>query len=161
MSATILPELAAESVETADRLFRLSAGEGLDSAEAEYVLASGLAAIQRAAKLWPIVRKRIGAGMMGFKAQQLLARLLEVVDRNLALAGTMKEPARDKPQTVSALANAEDRLLEIRAEAARLLKVLDAPLCWPSAELLEEARERIRQGDLLSETEFRQALLGE
>ena len=37
MSATLLPELATESFETAERLVRLSASEGLDSAEADHI----------------------------------------------------------------------------------------------------------------------------
>jgi hypothetical protein len=94
MSATVLPELAAESVETADRLVRLSAEEGLNSAEAEYILASGLAAIQRVPRLWPIIRGRIGGGTTGATAHELLARLLDAVDGNLALAERLKHPAR-------------------------------------------------------------------
>src|SRR5438552_18486481 len=94
MSATVLPELVAESIEMAQRLVRLSAQEGLDPVEAEYILASGLAAIQRVPKLWPIARAQIGSGMTGPRAHEFLARLLDVLDKNLALAGTMKEPAR-------------------------------------------------------------------
>src|SRR5437899_10843466 len=86
MSATVLPELAAESVETAERLVRLSAEEGLDWAEAEYILASGLAAIRRVPRLWPIIRGRIGGGTTGATAQFLLARLLDAVAQNLSLA---------------------------------------------------------------------------
>ena len=89
MSATVLPELAAESVETAERLVRLSAEEGLDPAEAEYILASGLAALQRVPRLWPLIRGRIGGGTTGLTAHELLARLLDAVDKNLALAGTL------------------------------------------------------------------------
>src|SRR5438128_6182611 len=77
MSATVLPGLAAESVETAERLVRLSAEEGLNPAEAEYILASGLAAIQRVPRLWPIIRARIGGGMAGPVAHEHPARLLD------------------------------------------------------------------------------------
>src|SRR5437764_281893 len=94
MNTAVLPELAAESVETAERLVRLSGEDRLEAAEAEYILASGLAAIQRVPRLWPIIQRRIGAGMAGFTAQQLLVRLLEAVDRNIALAGVLQEPAR-------------------------------------------------------------------
>ncbi|MGH7168998.1 MAG: hypothetical protein ACRELG_01805 [Gemmataceae bacterium] len=41
MSTTVLPELAAESVETAQRLVRLSGEERLDAAEVEYLRAAG------------------------------------------------------------------------------------------------------------------------
>jgi hypothetical protein len=168
MSATVLPELAAESVETAERLVRLLAEEGLDPAEAEYILTSGLAAIQRVPRLWPIIRGRIGCGMAGPMAHEHLARLLDAVDKNLALAGTLKEPARvvreelgRKPEAAAGLAAAEEQLLEIRAEAVRLLKVVDAPARWPGEEQLREAKERMRGGDRLTAEEFRQALLDE
>jgi hypothetical protein len=168
MSATVFPELAAESVETAERLVRLSAEEGLDAAEAEYILASGLAAIQRVSRLWPIIRGRIGCGTTGPIAHEHLARLLDVVDKNLALAGMLKEPARvvgeelgREPDAAAGLAAAEERLREIRAEAVRLLKVVDAPARWPSEEQLREATELMRSGDRLTAEEFRQALLDE
>ena len=162
MSATVLPELVAESVEMAQRLGRLSAQEGLDPVEVEYILASGLAAIQRVPKLWPIARAQIGSGMTGPRAHEFLARLLDVLDKNLAL----KEPARvvreelgRAPEAAALLAAAEERLLEIRAEAVRLLKVVDAPARWPESEQLTEAKERMRKGDRLTAEEFRQALL--
>ena len=94
MRVTVLPELTAESVETAERLGRLSAEEGLDPAEAEYLLTSGLTAVQRVTRLWRIIRDRIGTGLTGPKARELLLGLLVVVDKNLALAVTLKEPAR-------------------------------------------------------------------
>jgi hypothetical protein len=168
MSATVLPELAAESVETAERLVRLSAEEGLDSAEAEYILASGLASIQRVPRLWPIIRSRIGAGTTGATAHQLLARLLDAVDRNLSLAGKLKGAARvvgEQPgresEAAAGLAAAEGQLLEIRADAVRLLKVVDAPARWPGEEQLRQAKERMRGGDRLTAEEFRQAVLDE
>jgi hypothetical protein len=168
MSATVLPELAKESVETAERLVRLSAEEGLDSAEAEYILASGLAAIQRVPRLWPLIRSRIGGGTTGATAHQLLARLLDAVDRNLSLAGKLMvsarvvsaEPGRE-PEAAAGLAAAEEQLLEIRAEAVRLLNVIDAPARWPGEEQLREAKERMRGGERLTAEEFRQALLDE
>ena len=166
MSATVFPELAPESVETAERLGRLSAEGGLDAAEAEYILASGLAALQRVPRLWPIIRGRIGGGTTGPTAHEHLARLLDAVDKNLALAGTLKEPARlvreelgRAPEAAALLAAAEERLLEIRAEAVRLLKIVDAPARWPESEQLTEAKERMRKGDRLTAEEFRQALL--
>jgi hypothetical protein len=168
MSATVLPELAAESAETAERLVRLSAEEGLDSAEAEYILAAGLAALQRVAKLWPIIRGRIGAGTTGSTAGALLTRLMDAVDRNLFLAGKLKEPVRvlrenlgHEPEVAAVLAKAEQQLVEIRTEAARLLKVVDAPARWPGEEQLREAKERMQGGDRLTAEEFRQALLKE
>jgi len=168
MSATVFPELAAESVETAERLGRLSAEGGLDAAEAEYILASGLAALQRVPRLWPIIRGRIGGGTTGPTAHEHLARLLDAVDKNLSLAGMLKEPARvvreqrgREPEAAAGLAAAEERLLEIRAEAVRLLKVVDAPARWPGEEQLREAKERMQRGDRLTAEEFRQALLGE
>jgi hypothetical protein len=168
MSATVLPELARESLETAERLVGLSAREGLDAAEAEYLLASGLAAVQRVPRLWPIIRGRIGAGTTGPTAHELLARLLDVVDKNLALAGTLKEPARifreqqgHEPEAAAELAVAEARLKEIRAEAVCLLRVVDAPGRWPGEDQLLEAKERMRRGDRLSAEKFRRALLDE
>lgn len=168
MSATVLPELTRESVETAERFVRLSAEERLDAAEAEYILGSGLAAIQRVSRLWPIIRRRIGAGTTGATAQQLLTRLLDAVDRNLALAGVLKEPARvvreergQEPEAAAELAAAEEQLRAIRAEAVGLLRVVDAPARWPGEEQLREAKERMRRGDRLTAEEFRQALLDE
>jgi hypothetical protein len=168
MSATVLAELAAESVDTAERLVRLSAEEDLDPAEAEYILASGLAAIQRVPRLWPIIRGRIGGGTTGPTAHELLTRLLDVVDKNLALAATLREPARvareglgQEAEAAAGLAEAEERLLEIRVEAVRLLKVVDAPARWPGEEQLREAKERMQGGDRLTAEEFRQALLDE
>jgi hypothetical protein len=168
VSATVLPELAAESAETAERLVRLSAEVGLDSSEAEYILASGLAAIQRVPRLWPIIRGRIGGGTTGATAHLLLARLQDAVDKNLFLAGIMKKLARAVREEVGreheagpGLDAAEDRLLEIRAEAARLLAVIDAPARWPDEEQLREAKERMRRGDRLTADEFRRALLDE
>jgi hypothetical protein len=168
MSTTVLPELAAESVETAERLVRLSAEQGLDSGEAEYILASGLAAIERVPKLWPIINRRIGGGMAGPVAHEHLARLLNVVDKNLSLAETLKEPVRvvrhelgREPEAAAGLAAAEGRLREIRAEALRLLKVIDAPAQWPDEERLRQAKERMKAGDRLTAEEFRNALLGE
>ncbi len=138
MSATVLPELARDSVETAERLSRLSSEERLDAAEAEYILASGLDAIRRVPKLWPIIRGRIASGMTGAAAHQLLTRLLDAVDRNLALAGVLQDPARvirqesgQEPEAAAGLAAADSQLREIRAEAARLLMVVDAPARWP------------------------------
>jgi len=168
MSVTVLPELAAESVETAERLVRLSAGEGLDAAEAEYVLVSGLAAIQRVPRLWPIIQRRIGAGMTGAAAQQLLTRLLDAVDRNLALAGALEEPARivreelgQESEAAVGLAAAEEQLLLTRTEIGRLLMIVDAPARWPGKEQLKEAKEQMQQGDRLTAEEFRRALLDE
>jgi hypothetical protein len=94
MSARVLQELAAESLETAERLGQQLAREDLDSAEAEYLLASGLAAIQRVPWLWPIIRRRIGSGTTGATAHQLLTRLLDAVDKYLSLAALLKESAR-------------------------------------------------------------------
>jgi hypothetical protein len=168
MSTTVLPELAAESVATAERLGRLSAETGLDPAEAEYILASGLAAIQRLPRLWPIIRGRIGAGMPGAMAHEHLARLLDAVDKNLTLAGTLKESADDVrkevkrvPEAIAELAAAEKRLQEIRAEAVGLLKVIEVPARWPTEEQLSDARERMGRGGRMTAEEFRQAQLDE
>jgi hypothetical protein len=168
MSTTVLPELAAESVATAERLVRLSAEGSLDAAEAEYIRASGLAAIQRLPRLWPIIRGRIAGGATGATARELLARLLEAVDRNLALAGALKEPARviraegeQTPQTEAGLAATQERLLAIRAEAAHLLRVVDAPARWPEEEQLKDAKEQMRRGGRLSAEAFHRALLDE
>jgi hypothetical protein len=168
MNATVLPELAAESVETAERLVRLSAEEGLDAAEAEYILASGLAAIQSVPRLWPIIRGRIGGGTTAAMARELLAGLLDAVDRNLALAERLKGPARvvseelgREPEVAAGLAAAEEQLREICAEASRLLRVVDAPAQWPGEEQLREAKERMRRGERLTAEQFRQALLDE
>jgi hypothetical protein len=86
----------------------------------------------------------------------------------LALASTLKEPARvvreelgREPDAVVGLATVEAQLLAIRAEAVRLLKVVDAPARWPADEQLRDAKERMRGGDRLTADEFRQALLGE
>jgi uncharacterized coiled-coil DUF342 family protein len=94
------------------------------------------------------------------------SHVLDVLDKNLALAGTLKKPARlvreelgRAPQAAALLAAAEEPLLEIRAEAVRLLKVVDAPARWPDDEQLTEAKERMRKGDRLTAEEFRQALL--
>jgi hypothetical protein len=168
LSTSVLPELAADSVETAERLVRLSAEEGLDSAEAEYILASGLAAIHRVPRLWPMVRARIGSGTTGPRAHELLARLLDVVDKNLALAARLREPARvvreelgREPEAAAELASAEERLQEVRTQAVRLLNVVDAPARWPGEQHLREAKERLKGGDRLTAEEVRQALLGE
>jgi hypothetical protein len=166
MSTTVLPELAAESVETAKRLVRLSAEEDLDAAEADYILWSGLAAIERVARLWPIIRGRIGAGMPGPTAHEHLSGVLTAVDKNLALAAELKNPVRvargelrRDSEAAAELAAAEQRLRTIQAEAIRLLKLVEAPARWPAEEQLREAKERMRTGELLSAEEFRQALL--
>src|SRR5262249_59314715 len=124
-SASVLPDLAAESVETAERLVQLSAEKGLDAAEAEYILVSGLAAIQRIPRLWPIIRGRIAGGTTGAAAQQLLTRLLNAVDRNLALAGMLKETARvireelrHEPEAAAGLSAAAGELRGRRARTA-------------------------------------------
>lgn len=168
MSTTVLPELAAESIETADRLVRLSAGEHFDTAEAEYLLASGLTAIQRVAQLWPIMRRRIGAGTTGAAAQQLLTQLLEAVDGNLTLAGVLKDPARtvraetgQEPEAAAELATVEKQLRAIRAEAVRLLRSVETPARWPGEERLKEAKEQMQRGNRLNAEEFRRALLDE
>ncbi|HTU21860.1 MAG TPA: hypothetical protein VMG10_27730 [Gemmataceae bacterium] len=168
MSTNVLPELAAESVETAERLIRLSAGECLDAAEAEYLLTSGLAAIQRLPRLWPIIRRRIGAGTTGATAQQLLTRLLDAVDGNLTLAGVLKDSARLlreetglEPEAAAALATGEEQLRAIRAEAVRLLRAVEAAARWPEEEQLKKAKERMQGGNRLSAEEFRRALLDE
>jgi hypothetical protein len=166
MNATVLPELAVVSGETAERLVRLSAEQGLDAAEAEYILASGLATIQHVPRLWRIIRTRIGAGTTGTTAHQLLARLLDAVDKNLALLAKLKgsaliagaEPRCDL-KAVAGLAEAEAQLLEIRAEASRLVRIVDAPPRWPTEEQLKEAKESMRRGERLTAEEFRQALL--
>src|SRR5436309_3464497 len=93
MSATVLPELATDSVETAERLVRHSTEYHLDPAEAEYIFASGFAAIQRVPRLWTVISGRIGAGTTGAMAHEHLARLLDVVDKNLVLAATLKQLA--------------------------------------------------------------------
>ena len=163
-----MPELAAESVETAERLVRFSAEEDLDSAEAEYILAFGLSSIQCVPRLWPIIRDRIGRGTTGAYAHDLIAGLLGAVDKNLSLAGKLKEFARllseeagPEPDAATELAAAEEELLEIRAEAVRLLRVVDAPARWPGKEELTDAKERMRSGDRLTADECRQAVLGE
>jgi hypothetical protein len=168
MSATLLRELTAESVETAERLVRHSAEEDLDSMEAEYILTSGISAIQRVRRLWPIIKSRIGAGMTATTAHQLLARLLDAVDKNLALAGKLKEPARllsaepgGDSEAAAGLTRAEEQLLDIRAEAVRLLRVVDAPARWQGEEQLIEAKEQMCGGDRLTAEEFRRAFLDE
>ena len=119
-------------------------------------------------RLWPIIKSRIGGGTTGPTAHAHLARLLDAVDKNLALAGTLKESARvvreelgREPEAAVGLTAAEERLREIRAEAVRLLRVVDAPAQWPDEEQLREAKERMRRGDRLTAEEFRQALLGQ
>jgi hypothetical protein len=166
MSATLLPELAAESIETADRLGRLPAEPDLDASEAEYLLASRLAAIQLVPRLWPIVRQRIARGTTGPAAHHLLSRIIEAVERNLALAEQLKEPARiasgeQNParDDLAELAAAEHQLRQIRDEAVRLLKIVDAPARWPEEEVLRAARERMNAGERLAAEEFRQSLL--
>lgn len=168
MSTTVLPELAAESVETAERLVRLSGEEGLAADEAEYILASGLAAIQRIPPLWPLIRGRIAGGTTGATARLLLLRLLEAVDRNLGLVGVLKERARVVPaerereaEVAAGLTAAEEQLLTTRAKAVRLLRVVDVPARWPGEEQLREAKECMRRGERLTEEEFRRALLDE
>jgi hypothetical protein len=163
-----LPELAAESVATAERLVGLSAQANLGAAEADYVLASGLAALRRVPRLWPIVRARIGAGVTASTAREEVARLLVVADKNLALARTLKEPVRAlreelgrEPEGEADLSAAEEQIRAVRAEVVRLLKVLEAPAAWPPEEQLRAAKEQMRLGDRLSAEAFRQALLGE
>jgi hypothetical protein len=168
MSATVLPELAAESVETAERLVRLSAEEELDAAEAEYILASGVAAIQRVSGLWLITRKRIGRGTISATAQKHLAQLLEAVDKNLFLAGVLqgrarilRERAGYESGTIAGLAAATEEVVRVRAEVVRLLEAIDAPARWPGDDQLREAKEHMRRGKRLTEDEFRRAVLGE
>ncbi|MHB1422669.1 MAG: hypothetical protein ACYC3I_05630 [Gemmataceae bacterium] len=168
MSTTVLPELAAESIETAERLTRLSVEERLDAAEAEYILASGVASIQNVPRLWRIIRKEICAGTTGARAQQLLTRLLDAVDRNLTLAVVLKKPTRIvreetalEPEAVAGLAEVEEQFLAIRAEAVRLLKVVEAPARWPGEKQLKEAKAKMQRGDRLSAEEFRRVLLEE
>ena len=90
------------------------------------------------------------------------------MDKNLSLAGTLKEPARIvgeelgyAPDAVGRLTAAQEQLLQVRAEVVRLLKVVDAPARWPSEEQLRQAKEEIRNGRVLSAEEFRQAQLEE
>ncbi len=165
MSATVLPELAAESVELADRLARLSAEEHLDAAEAEYILACGLAALQRVPGLWPIVRRRIAGGTTAAAAHLLVDRLLDAVKKNLALAGMLRRLAQavraelgHEPEARPALDAAEDQLLAVQAEGSRLLAVIDAPARWPDPEQLRQTKE---SGDWLTADEFRRAQLDE
>lgn len=161
MTTTVLPELAAESAATAERLVGLSGQAGLGSAEAEYILASGMAAVERVVSLWPIIQKRIGGGMMSSTARQLLISFLEAVDRNLSLVATLKEPARlvreelgREPEAADALTAAETRLGEVRREVTCLLAVVDAPARWPTAEQLRESKERMQRGERISGEEF-------
>jgi hypothetical protein len=166
VGTTVLPELAAESVETAERLARLSGEEHLDAAEAEYILASGVASIQNVPRLWRIIRKEICAGTTGARARQLLTQVLDAIDRNLALAEVLKKPARivhgetaQEPETVVGLAAVEEQFQAIRAEAVRLLKVVEAPARWPAEARLKEAKEQMQRGNRLSAEEFRRAQL--
>lgn len=168
MSTTVLPELAADSVERAERLVRLSGEEDLDAAEAEYLLAAGTASIQNVPLLWRVIRKKICGGMTGAKAQQLLTQLLDAVDGHLTLARVLKKPAgivRDEraqePEAVAHLPAVEEQFQAIRAEVVRLLKVVDAPARWPEEQQLKEAKEQMRSGSRLSAEEFRRALLDE
>lgn len=168
MGMTVLPELAAESVETAERLARLSGEENLDAAEAEYILASGVASIQNVPRLWRIIRKKICAGTTGTKAQQLLTQLLDAVDRNLTLARVLKEPARivreettQESEAIAGLATVEEQFQAIRAEAVRLLKVVEAPASWPGEEQLKQTKEQMQRGSRLNAEEFRRTLLDE
>ena len=162
MSTSLLPELTAESVKLAERLVRLSAEQELDPAEAEYILACGLAAIQRVPKLWPIIRGRIAGGTTATIAHELLARLLEAVNKNLSLAGRLKKLAQAvregmgrEPEAGPGLDAAEARLFEIGTESARLLAVIDAPGRWPDEERLKGAKEAMQRGDRLTAEEFR------
>jgi hypothetical protein len=166
VSTTVLPELAAESVETAERLTRLSGEEHLDAAQAEYILAVGAASIQNVPWLWRIIRKEICAGTTGAKAQQLLMQLLDAVDRNLTLARELKKPARivreetaQEPEAVAGLTAVEEQFQAIRAEAVRLLKAVEAPARWPGEDRLKEAKEQMQSGNRLNAEEFRRALL--
>lgn len=168
MGTIVLPELAAESVETAERLVRLSGEERLDAAEAEYILASGVASIQNVPRLWRIIRKEICAGTTAARAQQLLTQLLDVIDRHRTLAEVLKKPARivheetaQEPEAVAGLATVEEQFQAIRTEAVRLLKTIEAPARWPGEEQLNEAKEQMQRGSRLSAEEFRRALLGE
>src|SRR5205807_10202266 len=104
----------------------------------------------------------------GPTAHQLLARLLDAVDKNLLLAGILKGPARvvseglgRDPEGAAGLAAAEERLLEVRVAVVRLFAVIDAPARWPDEEQLGEAKEHMRRGDRLTAEEFRRALLDE
>ena len=72
MSAMVLAELTAESLETAARLVEVLALEDLGPAEADYIVACGPAAIQRTPRLWPTIRSRIVAAMSGARAHQCL-----------------------------------------------------------------------------------------
>jgi hypothetical protein len=97
-----------------------------------------------------IIRDRISGGTTGPIAHEHLARLLDVVDKNLALAATLREPARvardglgRDPEAAAGLAAAEERLLEVRAEAVRLLKVVNAPARWPGEVGPQRFRESI------------------
>jgi hypothetical protein len=104
---TILPELAGESVEAADRLVRLSDEECLDAAEAEYLLAAGAASIQHVPLLWRIIQKTICAGTTGAKARQLLTQVLDAVERNLTPTRVLKEPARIVREETACFASVE------------------------------------------------------
>lgn len=168
MGTTVLPELAAESVETAERLARLSGEERLDAAEAEYILASGIASIQNVPRLWRIIQKEICAGTTSVRAQQLLTQLLDAIDRNLTLARVLKEPARiireetaQEPEAVAGLAAVEEQFQAIRAEAVRLLRSVEAPVRWPGEQQLKQAKEQMQGGNRLNAEEFRRALLDE
>jgi hypothetical protein len=104
--------------------------------------------------------------MTGNRAHQLLTQLLDAVDRNLALAETLKEPARivsgernGEADEAAGLAAAEKHLQEIHVEAVRLLRVVDAPGRWPTEEQLRDASVRMKAGEKLSADELRQALL--
>lgn len=158
MPATLLPEFAAESVELAERLTRLSAEENIAPAEAKYLRASGLAAMQRVHDLWPIVRERIGRGMMGHVARGLLCRLLDAVNRNLALAETLQKL---EPDGQPRLNDSVQQLLTIKTEASRIVAMLDAPTSWPDEQLLEKARDEIRRGEYVTAEEIQRSLLDE
>jgi hypothetical protein len=171
VTTSVLPELVAESMETAERAGQLArpAGEKApDAAEAEYILNVGVAAIERVPRLWAITRKRIGAGMMGHHAAQLLRPLLDLVDKNLALEVVLQERARNlreeidqEPEALARLNDAQKQLQAIRTEAGGILKMIEAPTPWPSEDKLRAAKERMQHGRMLTAEEFRRSLLDE
>jgi hypothetical protein len=103
--------------------------------------------------------------MTGPMAHEHLARLLDVVDKNLRRAATLRQHARvvreqlaRQPESALELAAAEEQIREVRAKAVRLLNIVDAPAKWPTEDQLRKAKDH---GDeRLSADQFRQALSG-
>src|SRR5262245_53378919 len=164
---TLLPELAQERADSNRKIAAIAEAARLRREGAPAARKLTRLAILRgpdAREYWQEAREALREGASGEKARDIVGLTLDVADTWLEMAREARrvwEEPGATPEGLEQLAEIEEEVQQVRAEAARAQAFLTRPMPPIDADRLEKGRQAIAEGRFKTAAEIRSARPGE